>query len=177
MKTRKSRVPQIFPPPKSLLVENLDAIADSLDIPLNAERKADLVKRLASVEYQYQFWCYEQDTEYEDAKMRKASKRIATAVYKALSRIYGRSLEPTDDTQESVAKAGRPPDIALRKLVAELLQIYKSFTGRPLGTSVDQKTGEPGGPLIRFVQQCLSNLGINKSRQAIRTLIRRILAH
>ena len=178
MKTRKIRVPQFFPPLKSLLVENLDAIVDELRVPLDAQRRADLAKRLESVEYQYQKWCYEQDTEYQESKSDDVSKRIRRALYKVFTRIDGRKFESlaTDDAQESAANTGRPPDIALRKLVTELMQIYKSFTGRSLGTSVDQKTGEPGGPLIRFVQQCLSNLGIDKSRQAIRTLIRRILA-
>ena len=179
MKTRKSTVPQIFPQPKSLLAGNVDAIADQLGVPFNAERKADLAKRLESIEYQYQFWCYEQASDRAMAKGHQEADSIRKRLSKALSRIYGRSFESivTDKTQESAAKRGRSADIALRKLVEALMQVYKDFTGRPLGTSVDQKTGEPGGPLIRFVRQCLSNLGIDKSRQAIRTLIRRILAH
>jgi len=48
-------------------------------------------------------------------------------------------------------KGGRPSLTSLDDLVARLVRTYERFTGRRPGRSENPKTGQPSGPLVRFI--------------------------
>ena len=65
-------------------------------------------------------------------------------------------------------------DWALEEVIRQLLQLYEEVTGRQPGTSVNFKTREEGGPVVRFLQLCLPRLGWDLTESAIRGHVRRV---
>ena len=66
-------------------------------------------------------------------------------------------------------------DWALEEVIRQLLQLYEEVTGRQPGTSVNFKTREEGGPVVRFLQLCLPRLGWHLTAPAIRAHVRRVM--
>ncbi|MBP2316528.1 hypothetical protein [Azospirillum soli] len=57
-----------------------------------------------------------------------------------------------------------------------LLDVYQTITDRPLGTSWNDLDQTAGGPLVDFLHLCLEAVGYEKSKNAIRTAVKRAVA-
>jgi hypothetical protein len=53
----------------------------------------------------------------------------------------------------------RRRDHVLHDVTIDLFELYQRLTGRDLGTSVNEKTEEPSGPLVEFFALVLPELG------------------
>lgn len=75
--------------------------------------------------------------------------------------------------QKASSRQRHQRDAALHDFVAEMCVIWTQVAGRKLSTgSVSSDGKKIGGPLIRFIQAALQPVGVEKSPNAIRELLR-----
>ena len=106
-----------------------------------------------------------------------AGKRLADTL-RAIEELRDMAQQAIDRAEETKGQgrggARRKGDRVLHDITRELLYLYQFATGRDVGTSVKPDTGEPSGPVIRYLQICLPHLGWELTPKAIRSLIQRV---
>jgi hypothetical protein len=70
------------------------------------------------------------------------------------------------------AEARHKGDVALRRFIGDLKEIYRDVFARDPGHSRPSRGGAPYGPFVRFVEAALRPLGVEISTEKIADLIR-----